>query len=375
MHPFYPLQNLSLPGNVKHTLPDVVLASQNYYRPTWAVLGARRLKNVNVVLDWVDINQAESDLSKPSTNPPLMSETHKKQIELTVELLSGQGPPNGDGVPTAALEAAFGQWLDMKHLDECIGKVPQRNHCVPATDVVKGLARYALSSDTRWQHNRYLVVISLREAETLRRVIHTSNSSGAQQQCFALRLLDGTVLDSTAMYDEKANAGAHAEAVAFQALRFHNCDLYYTQPQCALLLQALSGSPAVQRRAYVESMLCYRHRERKRIDLVGLKRVLSSTYDVPELLLHLSLLHQLRSIAKSSVGGLPELLYQIDRKDITGRDSGEMLLDSLASLLRDQGGVSVPMDTIHRFTMWVCGASEGRVTVGQVITALLKRTV
>ncbi len=48
--------------------PSSCLVSQNYFRPEWAALGQRRLKNVTVLLEWLvedSASEAYDDLTLP----------------------------------------------------------------------------------------------------------------------------------------------------------------------------------------------------------------------------------------------------------------------------------------------------------------------
>jgi hypothetical protein len=105
---------------------------------------------------------------------------------------------------------------------------------------------------------RYIVSLSLAEAETVRKLLH-QNAAWVGKTGMALRDLEGTVLDRTA-----ALPVAHDDAVeiALQCLRFFNCEMYYKPAELDLLMRGLDKCDVDSRLAFFSECLRLRRRER-----------------------------------------------------------------------------------------------------------------
>ena len=134
---------------------------------------------------------------------------------------------------------------------------------------------------------RFLVLLTLAEGETIRRILHTdtyatltdagtgttahslSDGGGGGGGCgFALHSLhhDFATLDVSRGYAPPAAADS-AESLALarglQCMRFFNNEMYYTDGDLRLLMDALAVSPAADREGFFEECLRVRRRQRR----------------------------------------------------------------------------------------------------------------
>eukprot|EP00931_Biecheleriopsis_adriatica_P073552 TRINITY_DN47812_c0_g1_i1.p1 TRINITY_DN47812_c0_g1~~TRINITY_DN47812_c0_g1_i1.p1 ORF type:complete len:4288 (-),score=931.49 TRINITY_DN47812_c0_g1_i1:37-12879(-) len=187
---FYPLALFHAKSSQPQLpFPRQILVSSNYFRPHWAGLGDRRLKNISLVVDWR---------------------------------------------PDAGSE-------------------------------------------------RYLLVLSLAEAETVRRLIHAGefglyDSTGlkvepqALSAALAVRTLCGYMLDATPAFRAAVAGTGAADLVAgvdtelqscLQCLRFFHGEMFFTEAELRLVMSSLSAAPLADRRLFFEECLRCRRRERK----------------------------------------------------------------------------------------------------------------
>ena len=141
---------------------------------------------------------------------------------------------------------------------------------------VKALLRSRLVEQV--QSGRYYVALSLREAETLRGALHArrlARGAGGDtvaradperpllevaNAALALRIFTGqggtAVLDASAGYTP---ARAHQQATAEQCWRFVDSDLWYTERELRVLLQAVQPNSCRERRMWFDDVLSLIH--------------------------------------------------------------------------------------------------------------------
>lgn len=157
--PFYCLSDLKLyPGFKSLQFNDHQLLSDNFFRPSWGGSGSRRLKNVAVVLEWLPL-------------PPQILLTALVQIMFKRQ-------PAGQQNASKALQDA----LMVVHSRSLAGMQPSE------------LAILCNAVGINSQSNVFVVAVSLAEAETIRRAIHT-NSPGIGACVLILRTIQGNILD------------------------------------------------------------------------------------------------------------------------------------------------------------------------------------
>jgi thiol-disulfide isomerase/thioredoxin len=113
---------------------------------------------------------------------------------------------------------------------------------------------------------RNFVAVSLKEAESLRRLIHTYHplfavqADESQQVSIGLRLLNGALLDASPAF-KPVDAGQ--QTLALQSMRFVNCEMFYNDLQLSLLLKSLQHNVPLRRQAFFENLLRCRRRDRR----------------------------------------------------------------------------------------------------------------
>eukprot|EP00516_Mucochytrium_quahogii_P008420 CAMPEP_0203758104 /NCGR_PEP_ID=MMETSP0098-20131031/10854_1 /ASSEMBLY_ACC=CAM_ASM_000208 /TAXON_ID=96639 /ORGANISM=" , Strain NY0313808BC1" /LENGTH=3866 /DNA_ID=CAMNT_0050650355 /DNA_START=244 /DNA_END=11840 /DNA_ORIENTATION=- len=216
--PFYSMSSFT----VRSSQPRLdfcgnLLVSDNWFRPRWIGLGDRRLKNVMVVLEW-DASSFSLRLAKmiPLVHNYLVTE---KGAE-----------------PNAAAFAAF-----------TICTNPQTSEDM---EVQK---RFFTSTEGTDGAGAYYVAISLSEAETLRRVLHT-NQSRSLSDFSLLSIEDGGRIDGS--------CGKSSPFLPLACLRFVNCDMYYTDEELVCLEKTFKNNSIGERIHFFEDCLRLRRREK-----------------------------------------------------------------------------------------------------------------
>mmetsp|Transcript_7021 Transcript_7021/g.11562 ORF Transcript_7021/g.11562 Transcript_7021/m.11562 type:complete len:549 (+) Transcript_7021:3-1649(+) len=131
--------------------------------------------------------------------------------------------------------------------------------------------------------SRRFVCISLSEAESIRRLIHSNHPllqvSNKHQVGVGLRLLQGggMLIDQSPRYvpdNHSANADLQS---AMGCFRFINCDFFYDDTELLMLMRGLQSTKKVVRRAFFENALRCRRRDRQRYNDTPLAKVFSLT--------------------------------------------------------------------------------------------------
>ena len=112
------------------------------------------------------------------------------------------------------------------------------------------------------QSGRYHVALSLAEAATVRKIIHSRLGDAVidgMDTAAALRALPAgnIVLDATEGY---AEAGTYMNETEHQCMRFLNSEMHYSEPQLSITLRALQGSRERERRMFFTRVITCRRR-------------------------------------------------------------------------------------------------------------------
>lgn len=236
----------------KLTFPQHLMLSDNFFRPRWVGIGDRKLKNVCLVMEWI-----------PHAWKVLLQ---RRMQALFLQATVGCGTSSCAHAHCAS--NPFFQKKDpnvvaaesLKVLTETLRSADQTlGHIFCPTTLQK------LRNGPPSTPFRYVVALSLAEGETIRRMIHT------KQQVFnyagiALRGMDGKVIDSSFNFfpevlSREINSPGLVE-MSIQALRFFNCEMYYSEEELRILEQALKGSPLENRLNFFLECLRLRQRER-----------------------------------------------------------------------------------------------------------------
>jgi len=226
--PFYRFSAFSVRrSQPKLEFPPYLLCSDNWFRPRWIGLGDRRLKNVLVIMEWYP----KSFGTRLQRLVPMLH-----QYVITNEGLS----PNA-----AALRALSIATAPTTAEDSALRK-----------RMVKGLT--SSNAQNLPDADRFFVAVSLAEAETLRRALHTSQVASLSD----FRLLsieDGSSIDET---DGAPRIDDKAKFLSLACLRLLNGDMHYTDLEIDALQEAFRVSPISDRITFFEDCLRLRRREK-----------------------------------------------------------------------------------------------------------------
>eukprot|EP00435_Cladocopium_sp_Y103_P068495 s8_g31.t1 len=194
--------------------------SDNFFRPTWVGLGERRLKTASVLLEW---------------HPEISQARQKRGMQLRVrrffEEMQRSGVP-----PTEAAMKALGKAKDSLQSE------PLTTEELAGDD--------ATSSVTS---PRYLVLVTLAEAETLRWL---ARSAAKTDVGFALRSLAGRQLEASAGFI----ASDQNLERQLSLVRLFNCEMFFGEMELQLLEEELKEVPLHLRQSWFEELLRLRRR-------------------------------------------------------------------------------------------------------------------
>lgn len=220
----------------KLQFPEDLLLSDNFFRPRWVGVGDRRLKNIVGVLEWT---------------PGAAKIVVKAEIVRQFKALIAQGiSPN----EAAAKSTAFA----MAKLKSQVASSSNQGLTDPEAT--------------------YFVALSLAEIESIRRILH-SEQAVLKMTGLSLWTLEGRKLDTSHLHtlsEESSNQLLRSRRIqALVCLRFVNNDMFYSEDEISILLEALSKSSVSEREAFFEGCLRLRRRERNRWADTPLAKVLT----------------------------------------------------------------------------------------------------
>lgn len=259
--PFYALSDLRLPGTDFTPLrfPPSLLLSRNYFQPvrfTATSTSHRRMKNVIMLLDWAP---GSSDYGRAAASPHEPAEAFNQEAEARLaaawELLAG-GDTEG-GISVDELEGLMvGEGLNP---DAATLAAHERE----GGQVTFEAARRALAQQRPAEANvgRYLLAVSLEEAEGVRALLHGLQAL-EQPLGAALALRHGEELF-------EASAGCAADESDQQALaarqcfRLFDCEVNFTPREVTATLRAVQENLPETRVRWFEAVRACRRRERR----------------------------------------------------------------------------------------------------------------
>jgi Ca2+-binding EF-hand superfamily protein len=281
-HPFYPFNSFSVRGVNERDidLPPHLLLSSNYFRAEWAAMGQRRLKNIIVVLEWAPNSQfnattavtasastavASSAVPSSFSSSALLTDAQESALRVAWRMFASDSASHLSVSQLQLMMREVGEELNEDDLQTLRGS----QSVVPAQISYDDFRSFltARSAKRTEGSGRFFVAVSLREAESLRRLIHTQHplfaagGEGSNQVSIGLRLLNGSLLDASPHYQAAASG---QQALALQSLRFINSEFFYNDIQLALLLKSLQLNRPVRRLAFFENLLQCRRRDRRR---------------------------------------------------------------------------------------------------------------
>ena len=185
------------------------------------------------------------------------------------------------------------------------------------------------------QRGRYYVALSLAEAESLRVVMHLTQSDPTSDGKLlpfkltetALRIGGGTLIDTTSNFTP---AQVFQGATAEQCFRFLDSQMDFEDREVSLLLRALQASPCDKREQFFESVRACRRRAKIPWAATPLAKVLT-TPDEFHLLASRALVARVRTALKAKRMRLLDAFRAFDSENI-GRLTYEALYGGLSWL-------------------------------------------
>jgi hypothetical protein len=256
--PFYALSDLRLRGPHFAPLrfPPSLLLSRNYFQPVWFTAAShRRMKNVIMLLDWTPGSQAPASAHEPAA---AFDQEAEARLAAAWELLAGGD--NEGGISVDELEGL----LVAEGLNSDAAAEAAREQ--EGGKVTFEAARRALAQ--HWpaeaRGGRYLLAVSLEEAEGVRALLHGLQARGQL-------LLDGGATLALRHGEELFEASAGYAAgesdqqalAARQCFRLFDCEVNFTPREVTATLRALQENPPEARVRWFEAVRACRRRERR----------------------------------------------------------------------------------------------------------------
>ncbi|CAK9024379.1 unnamed protein product [Durusdinium trenchii] len=219
--PFYRLCHFrARPEQPQLPLDDELWLSDNFFRPSWVGLGERRLKTASVLLEW---------------HPEISQARQKRGMQKRVRRIFEELQQTGVAPTEAAMKA-------LMKAKESIRTEPLTPEELAGSD----------------EGHRYLVLVTLAEAETLRWLARSSSSSSSplRDVGFALRSLGGRPLEASAGFvrgEEKIDR-------LLSLVRLFNCEMFFTKVELETLEAQLHEVPLHLRQNWFEELLRLRRR-------------------------------------------------------------------------------------------------------------------
>ena len=209
--------------------------------------GPRRLKNAIILLDWIpslSLLQYKNNEGRQET-PELAQLTN--DVGHQIWRLFAQGSPSR--LTPAAMEGLMG-CARLPVSDEV-----RRQLAGVSDQECEGFVQAICGSQTRWT-GRHFVLLSLREAETLRFAIHSGEISG--DTAIGLRSVEsGVVVAASARFPDLDDLQLQA---ALQAFRLVDYQSVFSPAEAHLLLRCVRSNPASTRLRFYQQMSLGRRR-------------------------------------------------------------------------------------------------------------------
>jgi len=345
---FYPLNSFKIHKGVGKTtaplaFPDYLQLSRNYFRQGWALNSHRRLKNLTIVLDWVPDSSALTSDTSGTLGVSNFTAAQESALRTAFDMFDSKG--NGRLQETDLREV-------LREIDACVEDDELRLHQL-AREVAEDARTFITgmpSSGTSFeelkrvlrqkniyslQRGRYYVALSLAEAESLRVVMHLTQSDPTSDGKLipfkltetALRIGGGTLIDTTSNFTP---AQVFQGATAEQCFRFLDSQMDFEDREVSLLLRALQASPCDKREQFFESVRACRRRAKIPWAATPLAKVLT-TPDEFHLLASRALVARVRTALKAKRMRLLDAFRAFDSENI-GRLTYEALYGGLSWL-------------------------------------------
>lgn len=290
---FYSASEFKLYKRNPLKFPDFCMVSNNYFDCRWS--GARRIKNVVMVLDWIP-ELSELIPSFRSIEP--LTEAQSEALDVALDLfdIDGQGALTQQQlqqVLRSALHLNLNDEEGLALLTSCIAwdsEHPSLDSSASSSSTAQlvkssspraslGAVRHILLTGkySTVQAGRKFVAISLAEAETIRCIMHRRIGSSLIPDAntgIALRCVPTgfSIVDASNLYVEAGASTASGDGLgyhfmtdaALESLRFLNCDLFFSERSLNILLRALHGTSKRERKTFFKNIISCRRRLAKK---------------------------------------------------------------------------------------------------------------
>ena len=260
---FYPAADFSVKNYVfgkpvSLEFPDYLHVSNNYYDKKWNMKTHRRLKNVNVTMDFFPSESAMREIAAVGK-----AFTAEQEQVLKRAFVGADGSQSGKISVEELKEVLRAVDVDVEGEDgdKFFEQIPDIQSRSITFDELKHYLTQRMFY--RVQAGRYYVILSLFEAECLRAVMHQQSSLPlipGKDAAVAIRT-EKTILDATFGYKP---AQGFQDATAQACFRFIDSQVNYQPRELTLLLRSLQNNPLERRYNYFVEVRS--NRRRKQVD-------------------------------------------------------------------------------------------------------------
>ena len=253
-NPFYAARDFAIYKGQTLRLPAALHISRNWYNPSWE--GPRRLKNAIILLEWMPSLRGLAEEAEPIADVPALQEDVSRLAHWAWRMFCAR-----DGrLDRCALRALLECVLHMSiSADELADGVSSE----------EALRELLSGSSLRTKFKgRHFAIITLREAETLRVILHArrrssgghSDAASTGEFIVGLRSVGGggALLDASDDFPHIDDQQLHT---CCQVLRFIDNRTHFSDAHCLLLLRALQPNDSLERQRFYRQLQIGHRRE------------------------------------------------------------------------------------------------------------------
>jgi Ca2+-binding EF-hand superfamily protein len=295
---FYPASEFKLYKRKPLYFPEYCMVSNNYFDCRWS--GARRIKNVVIVLDWAPDLAVLEPVHRALD---LLSDSQRQGLDAAFDMLDldnrgSYSVPQLQQLLRSALHLNLSESEAAAIAEECNvwDKANSEGMDIDQSvlDATKvrascGAVKHLLLSGrySQVQRGRCFVCLSLAEAETIRCIMHRRIGEqliAGSTASIALRCVPTgfTVIDESGTAVRGSDSQSSSVAVlsrtneysplhcpymtdsALESFRFLNCELFFSERSLNILLRALHGTGRRDRRLFFKNIIGCRRRLAKK---------------------------------------------------------------------------------------------------------------
>mmetsp|Transcript_34345 Transcript_34345/g.67660 ORF Transcript_34345/g.67660 Transcript_34345/m.67660 type:complete len:622 (+) Transcript_34345:152-2017(+) len=369
--PFYPLSSFSVPGHSPGcdlNFPSFLHLSNNFFHQSWLRGGARRIKNVVMVMEW-DCDPVSSQ-PQQQVQSQVLSQEQEQRLQKAFDLYSEHAMISLSDV--YAIVKSVGTSLDCSEDEKKLVDSTARVDFMTARTIITSYMAGKI------QPNRHTVALSLAEAETVRRSIHLSSPcwarrlvaagephplEGRSEVVLGLRHGGGKLLDCTSSF-EVFSGNLPQQLAAEQSLSFFNSDLFFQPHHLDILLRALETNSLQKRKAFFLAVKACRRRSTAPWEQAPIAKL----FTVPDqyyLLGQRAKLARLRSVLKAHDLKLYDA-FQVFDNDRSGYLGANELFNVFSSL----GVMNFTPADLREFVTFIDSDGDGRISYSEFKAAL-----